>query len=211
MKIKKKIEEDRKCMPKYVCCVGPQGPAGSEGPQGPEGPEGPQGPEGPAGECSCLCEAMGQMIENGGMENVSNEQPTDWVFTNPEGISSIDLQGRVHSENYAVNIENESSIEQKIPLENGGCFYELSFFARGEGAQVGFIATVTFETPNGPVVGGEITVRQQDVPNSNRDFGFYKLITTKAPDNATSVIVKFTVEADGKQSLDLDDVSFVLA
>ena len=55
-KIKKKIEEDRKCMPKYVCCVGPQGPAG---------PEGPQGPEGPAGECSCLCEAMGQMIENG--------------------------------------------------------------------------------------------------------------------------------------------------
>ena len=107
--------------------------------------------------------------------------------------------------------ENESSIEQKIPLENGGCFYELSFFALGEGAQVGFIATVTFETPNGPVVGGEITVRQQDVPNSNRDFGFYKLITTKAPDNATSVIVKFTVEAEGKQSLDLDDVSFVLA
>ena len=136
-------------MPKYVCCVGPQGPAGPEGPQGPEGPEGPQGPEGPAGECSCLCEAMGQMIENGGMEYVSNEQPTDWVFTNPEGISSIDLQGRVHSGNYAVNIENESSIEQKIPLENGGCFYELSFFARGEGAQVGFIATVTFVTPNG--------------------------------------------------------------
>lgn len=135
----------------------------------------------------------------------------DQHFTNPTGISSVDAQGRVHSGDFAVNIENDSAIEQTIPILEGGCFYELSFFARGEGAQVGFTATVTFETPTGPVVGGEITVDQQDVPNSNRDFGFYQIITEAAPINATGITVRFDVVANGEQSLDLDDVSLVVS
>lgn len=183
---------------KYVCCVGQRGP------------QGPQGTQGPAGECSCPCESMGQMIVNGGMEDVENDQPTNWTFTNPEGVTSVDLQGRVHSGNFAVNIENDSAIEQTIPIIDGGCYYNLSFFARGEGAQVSFTATIVFETPNGPVEGGTITVREQDVPNSNRDFGFYQLITSQAPSDATGITVRFDVTAQGEQSLDLDDVSLVV-
>ena len=92
-----------------------------------------------------------------------------------------------------------------------GCFYQLSFFVRGEGSQVGLTASVTFETTTGPVNGGTITLRQQDIINSDRDFGFYQLITSKSPDNTTAVTIKFIVNAEENQSLILDDVSLIVA
>lgn len=141
------------------------------------------------------------------MESVSNGKPNNWVFTNPDGVNSISSQGRVHSGNFAVNIERNSAIEQTIPITNGGCFYNFSFFARGEGSQVELTATVTFITPTGSVLGAIITVNQQDIPNANREFSFYRIITSKAPTNATAVNVKFEVTGNGGQSLDLDDVS----
>ena len=216
-KIKRIIEEGEKCKPQCIGVIGPRGPQGPQGEQGPVGPQGPQGeqgpvgPQGPTGECDCPCQSMGQMIINGGMESVENDQPTDWIFTNSDGVTSVDAQGRVHSGNFAVNIENESAIEQTIPIENGGCYYILSFFAKGEGAQVSFTVTLTFETPTGPVEGGTITVREQDVPNSNREFGFYQLISSQAPSDATAITVRFEVTAEGGQSLDLDDVSLAVA
>ena len=145
------------------------------------------------------------------MENRDDDKPTNWTFTNPDGITSVNAQGRVHSGNWAVNIEDDSAIEQTIPVTACGCYYILSFFARGEGSQVGLTATVTFQTTTGPVSGGTITVRQQDITNSNRDFAFYQLITTAAPCNTTGITIKFLVEAEGKQSLDLDDVSLIVA
>ena len=180
-------------------------------PRGFDGETGATGPTGPTGRCECNCQSTGQLIVNGSMENRTDNKPTNWIFTNPDGITSINTQGRVHSGTWAVNIENNSSIEQTIPLNACGCYYILSFFARGEGSQVGLTATVTFETSTGPVNGGTITVRQQDITNSNRDFAFYQLITTAAPCNTTGITVKFLVNADANQSLDLDDVSFIVA
>lgn len=145
------------------------------------------------------------------METRNNDKPIDWIITNPNGVMSVNSEGRVHSGNWAVNIENDSSIEQNIPINECGCYYILSFFARGEGSQVGLVASVVFETSNGNVDGGSITLRQQDIPNSNRDFGFYQLVTTAAPSNVTGIKVKFYVSADGGQSLDLDDVSLIVA
>ncbi|MDD5979581.1 MAG: hypothetical protein PUC23_00530, partial [bacterium] len=87
--------------------------------------------------CLCRCQSNGQLIINGGTENIGDNKPTDWIFTNPDGVTSVDVQGRVHSGLWAVNIEDGSSIEQTIPITEGGCFYILSFFARGEGSQVG--------------------------------------------------------------------------
>ena len=145
------------------------------------------------------------------MENRANNKPTDWIFTNPDGISSVNSQGRVHSESWAVNIEDGSAIEQIIPISGCGCFYILSFFARGEGSEVGLTATVEFETDNGPVNGGTIVVRQQDITNSNRDFAFYQLVTSSSPMNTTAIRIRFLVNADGNQSLDLDDVSLIVA
>ncbi len=50
-------------------------------------------------------------------------------------------------------------------------------------------------------------VRNQDITNSNRDFAYYRLITTQAPVGTTAIKIEFIVEANGNQSLDLDDVS----
>lgn len=172
---------------------------------------GSTGPTGPTGTCECSCRSTGEMVINGGMENRNDNKPNNWVFTNPNGVNSITSQGRVHSENWAVNIEDASAIQQTIPITESGCHYRLSFFARGEGSNVGLTATVTFETPTGPVNGGTITIRQQDITDSNRDFAFYQLITSASPANVTGITINFLVNADGGQSLDLDDVSLVIS
>lgn len=159
----------------------------------------------------CKCKANGQLVVNGGMENRNNNKPENWTFTNPNGIVSTNSQGRVHSGAWAVNIGNASAIQQTISVTECGCFYILSFFARGEGSQVGLTASVVFETTTGPVNGGNISVRQQDITNSNRDFAFYQLVTSAAPSNVTGITIKFLVNASGNQSLDLDDVSLIVA
>ena len=56
--------------------------------------------------CLCRCQSNGQLIINGGMENIDDNKPTDWIFTNPDGVTSVDVLGRVHSGLWAVNIEN---------------------------------------------------------------------------------------------------------
>ena len=144
------------------------------------------------------------------MEIVDDNKPADWSFVNPDGIVSVTSQGRVHSGNWSVNIKDSSAIEQTIAISGCGCYYRLSFFARGEGSQVGLTATVIFQTTTGMVEGGSITVRQQDIINSNRDFAFYQLITSSSPSNVTGITIKFLVSAEGSQSLDLDDVSLTI-
>lgn len=156
---------------------GQDGEIGPTGPTGPTGPIGPTGPTGPTGRCECQCRSTGELLINGGMENVSNNKPTNWIFVNPNGVSSINAQGRVHSGNYSVSIKDKSTIQQTVAITNSNCYYILSFFARGEGSQVGLNAKVIFETPTGSVNGGSITVRQQDISASNRNFTFYQLIT----------------------------------
>ena len=145
------------------------------------------------------------------MENSSNDKPLNWTFTNPDGVTSVNIQGRVHSGNWAVNIEDASAIEQTIPVTTGGCYYILSFFARGEGSQVGLTASVVFQTTTGHINGGIIDIRQQDIVNSNRSFAFYQIVTSASPANTTAITIKFLVNADGEQSLDLDDVSLIIA
>ena len=200
------------------CCgevgaTGPQGRTGDTGPTGPTGPQGIQGvtgPTGPTGTCKCNCQSKGEMIINGGMELIADYKPTNWLFTNPEKINSENAQGRVHSGNYSVNLGNGAVLSQTVNNIEPGCFYLLSFFARGEGSQVGLNATVTFITSNGPVTAGTITVRQQDITNNNRDFAYYRLVTLAAPIGTTAITISFAVTANGNQSLDLDDVSLIV-
>jgi hypothetical protein len=197
--------------------TGPRGATGATGPQGatgatgPRGATGPQGATGPAGTCNCPCPSTGEMVVNGGMEVFTGTVPTGWTANNPALVSPVTAQGRVHSGNSAVNLEDEAILSQRITGINPGCFYEFSFFARGEGANVSLTATVTFTTPTGNVPGGTIFVRDQDIINSNRSFAYYRIITSAAPPNVTGAIISFDVEAQGEQSLDLDDVSFSVA
>ncbi|HBR03550.1 MAG TPA: hypothetical protein DD738_13180, partial [Ruminiclostridium sp.] len=167
---------------------------------------GPTGPTGPAG--MSACPSSGELVVNGGMEEFTGTVPTGWTSSTPTLISQATAQGRVHTGLSAVSLENGATLTQTITPINPECFYEFSFFAKGEGSQVGFVATVYFLTPGGDVLGAMITAREQDVPDSNRNFSYYRALTSAAPNDATGVRIDFTVTAQGGQSLDLDNVSF---
>ena len=171
------------------------------------GPTVPTGATGPSENCTCSCISRGELVVNGGMENVIDDKPTGWLLTNPDNITSENSQGRVHSGNWSVNIEDDATISQVINNIEPDCFYELSFFERGEGDQVSLNANVIFITNYGDIIGGNIMIREQDITNSNRDFAYYRLITSQAPAGTTGIRIEFVVNANGNQSLDLDDVS----
>jgi hypothetical protein len=150
---------------------------------------------------------MGELLENGGMELFNGNIPVGWETDTPGLIRQETQQGQVHSGEAAVRMNNGADLRQTVPI-SGGCFYELSFFGHGEGAQVSVRATVTFLTGSAGEVGLIIFVRAMDLPNSNRDFGYFRGITMQAPQSATRAEIRFTVESNGQQYLDLDDVSF---
>lgn len=189
------------------CCPIIPGPIGPTDPQGLQGIQGVTGPTGPTGVCTCPCQSHGELIVNGGMETVANNFPTGWLTTTPNLINIVTQQGRVHSGNNAVNLENGAILEQNIPI-NGSCYYDFSFFAHGEGSQANLIATLIFTNATGlEVIGGQITINSQDMPNSNRSFGYYRTISTLAPANATNILIRFVINTQGSQSVDIDDVS----
>ena len=183
---------------------GDKGDTGATGATGPKGDTGERGPEGPPGTCSCPCASRGELAVNGGMENFTDNVPNGWTAVG--STARITLQGRVHSGASSVGLGDNARLTQNIAI-SGGCFYELSFFAHGEGAQTGVVATVRFTNPSGlNVIGAQITVNTQDLPNDNRGWGYYRVITIMAPNNAVNANIEFV--ADTNVSLDLDDVSF---
>lgn len=216
------------CCNSNCCCVGPMGPMGPQGPTGVTGPTGATGvtgitgatgplgvtgatgATGATGTCVCPCVSKGEQVVNGGMELFTGTVPTGWIINNA-GLSAKDtMQGNVHSGQASVRLKDKAVLRQAADI-TGGCFYELSFFARGNGAKVQLKATVTFT--NGQGLEEEVLVifvREQDMPNDNREFAFYRGITTVAPAAATSARITFEVTAEGEQSMNLDDVSFIV-
>ncbi len=188
--------------------TGPTGATGATGVTGPTGPTGATGATGATGTCNCSCRSKGEMAVNGSMEAFTGSVPTGWTANDSKLVSMVDQQGRVHSGNKAVNLSNEAILSQEIAVE-AGCFHRLSFFAHGEGSQVGFIAKVIYlNAQNQPTQGLLIQVRQQDLVTSNRSFTFYEGITAAAPADTVKAKIEFTITASGGQSMDLDDVSF---
>jgi hypothetical protein len=106
-----------------------------------------------------------------------------------------------------VNLLNGANLNQTVSVTEG-CFYELSFFALGEGANVDVEAVVTFITATGYSEGLRISVEMQDIPTAVRQFAYYRGITDAAPQGAFEAEIVFHVMAEGGQSLLLDDVSF---
>lgn len=148
------------------------------------------------------------MVVNGGMETFADDVPTGWTANDHKLVSSTNQQGRVHSGNWAVNLEDGAILKQEIAVE-GGCYHQLSFFARGEGSQVGVTAKVVYlNAQNHATQGLLIMVRQQDMVNANRVFAHYQGITSAAPADAVKARIEFTVSASSGQSMDMDDVSF---
>lgn len=149
------------------------------------------------------------MAVNGGMEafNVQGV-PTGWNINDDNLVEPDDDQGNVHSGNFSARLFDGAILSQDIGIE-GGCFFELSFFAKGNGAQVQLEACVIFSNDDSlQPTEACILIRAQDIPTDNRNFAFYRFITDRAPNNATNARIEFRVTANGEQSLNLDDVSF---
>ena len=125
-------------------------------------------------------------------------------------MSKESSQGNVHSGNSAVKIAKGGVLTQLVPIEEAACYYKFSFFAKGSASGgIGFTASVTFQTPGGPVTDGQIVVRDGDLVGSNNNFAYFRIVTSVAPLTATGVEIKFEVPAvTGGQSLIVDDVSF---
>ena len=192
------------------CCPVIVGPTDPTGPTGPTGPKGDTGATGPTGTCVCSCRSIGEMVTNGGMEQFQNGVPVGWSTTDPAKVEQSTAQGRVHTGNSGVNLSDGGDLFQDIRI-TGGCWFDFSFFARGQGAQVSVEATVTFRNDQGLNQNGlTILVRRQDMPNDNREFAYYRNITGQAPAGATTARLRFVVSAEGGQSMDLDDVSFAV-
>lgn len=145
------------------------------------------------------------------MESFSGTVPTGWSANIATQVSQVTQQGRVHSGNSAVNLEDGTVLSQSVSI-NGGCYYAFSFFARSEGANAALTATVSFLNAEDVVTDSlTIAIRAQDLPNDNREFAYYRGITGLAPSDTVSVRIRFTVAAQGSQSIDLDDVSLTVA
>lgn len=152
---------------------------------------------------------MGELAVNGGMESFNaGGVPSGWNINNNDLAEPDDDQGDVHSGNYSVLLYDGAVLWQNIAIR-GGCYYDLSFFARGNGAQVQLEACVTFSNGDNMYTNGNcILIRAQDIPTDNRNFAYYRFITAQAPNDATNARIEFRVMAAGNQSLNLDDVSF---
>ena len=137
-----------------------------------------------------------------------NGVPIGWNINNSELVEPDNDQGDVHSGQYSALLYNDAVLWQNIAI-TGGCYFELSFFARGNGTQVQLEACVTFSNNDNMVSDGTcILIRAQDIPTDNRNFAYYRFITAQAPNDATNARIEFRVTANGTQSLNLDDVSF---
>lgn len=208
--------------------VGPQGPKGEKGETGPQGPkgekgekgeEGPQGPKGEKGETGpqgeqgadgvCACSG-GELLKNGGMEEFNKTVPVGWSMNNADLSDAEERPGRVHSGYSAVALKNGAVLTQSVHV-TGGCFYELSFFAKGACAGVQLEATVTFlDASDTAETALKILVREQDLPNCCSCYAYYRGLTTKAPENAKQARITFKIEAEECSSALLDDVSFAV-
>ena len=131
------------------------------------------------------------------MEDFIDDLPVSWNSTTPVSIESVDQAGRVHSGNLSVNMQDGSDLYQDVDIKVG-CYYVLSFFAHGEGQQIGLRATITFlDDQNNQLLTNQLIVREQDLINSNRSFGYFRLVSGAAPSGAVKARVAFYVVAGG--------------
>lgn len=135
--------------------------------------------------------------------------PAGWDTETADALSKQTAQGRVHSGQSSVNLEDGAILTQTVLAVHEGCFYEFSFFAHGEGSNIGF--TAISQRP----AEIQLVLKQKSaskiLSDSNRTFSYFSVITTAAPVGVTAAIISFSVTADGKQSMDLDDVSFIVS
>jgi len=144
------------------------------------------------------------------MESFEGGIPVQWSTTTPSAVSRQTAVGMVHSGNSAVKLTGDANLRQDITeIEEGG-FYEFSFFALAEGSQGSLEASVIFKTEDSEEIGAIMAVRLADLPRGTGNYVYYRIVTIAAPVGVTKARISFEVSASEGQSINIDDVSFLL-
>lgn len=121
---------------------------------------------------------LGEQILNGGMENFIGNLPVSMEFTTPTSIGSVN-RWRVHSGIYLVNMQDGSDLYQELMI------YKLALLCTRFcpwWRTTGCHATITFllMVKIIKLSTDQLIVREQDLNNSNRSFGYFRLVSEVA-------------------------------
>lgn len=191
--------------------AGATGPAGAIGPTGATGATGATGPAGPTGATGAAGTVLpGELVTNGTMEQFTNTVPTGWTVNNDALAGQATGAGQVHSGLSAVQLASGAQMRQTLAAAPGS-YYRLSFYAQGVGDQPAVTGRIIFtDAAGGESNAADVSVRPQDMVQTAPNFGYYQVISTVVPENATTVTVYLEATGGTDDSVILDDVSLTV-
>lgn len=191
--------------------AGATGPAGAIGPTGATGATGATGPAGPTGATGAAGTVLpGELVTNGTMEQFTNTVPTGWTVNNDALAGQATGAGQVHSGLSAVQLASGAQMRQTLAAAPGS-YYRLSFYAQGVGDQPAVTGRIIFtDAAGGESNAADVSVRPQDMVKTAPNFGYYQVISTVVPENATTVTVYLEATGGTDDSVILDDVSLTV-
>lgn len=191
--------------------AGATGPAGAIGPTGATGATGATGPTGPTGATGAAGTVLpGELVTNGTMEQFTNTVPTGWTVNNDALAGQATGAGQVHSGLSAVQLASGAQMRQTLAAAPGS-YYRLSFYAQGVGDQPAVTGRIIFtDAAGGESNAADVSVRPQDMVKTAPNFGYYQVISTVVPENATTVTVYLEATGGTDDSVILDDVSLTV-
>ena len=187
--------------------TGVTGATGATGVTGATGPTGPTGPQGP----SASLTTSGNYVTNGSMDTFEGTIPTGWTSENATLVSEQRSPGRMHTGSSSVSLADRGTLSQDVQPTVEGAYYDLSFFANATSADTTLTAAVIFVTPGGDEIGLTIEIPGDSLPNASGDFGYYRRISTKAPEGTTAVRIAFDAASQSGGTVQIDDVALTLA
>lgn len=188
--------------------TGATGPAGTAGATGATGATGPTGPTGATGAAGTVL--PGELVTNGTMEQFTNTVPTGWTVNNDALAGQATGAGQVHSGLSAVQLASGAQMRQTLAAAPGS-YYRLSFYAQGVGDQPAVTGRIIFtDAAGGESNAADVSVRPQDMVKTAPNFGYYQVISTVVPENATTVTVYLEATGGTDDSVILDDVSLTV-
>lgn len=188
--------------------TGATGPAGTAGATGATGATGPTGPTGATGATGTVL--PGELVTNGTMEQFTNTVPTGWTVNNEALAGQATAAGQVHSGLSAVQLASGAQMRQTLAAAPGS-YYRLSFYAQGVGDQPAVTGRIIFtDAAGGESIAADVSVRSQDMVKTAPNFGYYQVISTVVPENATTVTVYLEATGGTDDSVILDDVSLTV-
>lgn len=188
--------------------TGATGPAGTAGATGATGATGPTGPTGATGATGTVL--PGELVTNGTMEQFTDTVPTGWTVNNEALAGQATAAGQVHSGLSAVQLASGAQMRQTLAAAPGS-YYRLSFYAQGVGDQPAVAGRIIFtDAAGGESIAADVSVRSQDMVKTAPNFGYYQVISTVVPENATTVTVYLEATGGTDDSVILDDVSLTV-